>query len=159
MERLHLPSAEHWRLYGPLMLGAFIVMLPLMRMAERRGRVPQAMGLALIGLAAGSLALLPAFSGAAMVALLAVFFIAFNLLEALLPAQLTRTAPAQARGAATGLYATLQFLGTFAGGSLGGYLFGFGGAAAVASMGFAVLLAWGLLWWLLRDSAALQQAG
>lgn len=148
VERLALPSAEHWQLYGPLMLGAFIVMLPLMRWAERSGQVPLAMGVALLGLAAGSAALLPV-GGALMVSLLAVFFVAFNLLEALLPAQLTRAAPAEARGGASGLYATLQFLGTFAGGGLGGYLFGLGGATAVASMGFAVLTIWALLWWLL----------
>ncbi|WP_346838818.1 MFS transporter [Microbulbifer sp. SAOS-129_SWC] len=159
VDRLGLPSAEHWRLYGPLMAGAFVVMLPLMRMAERRGRVSQALAVALVGLGAGSLALLPGFSGAAMIALLAVFFIAFNLLEALLPAQLTRTAPPEARGAATGLYATLQFLGTFAGGSLGGDLYGHGGASAVAVMGFVVLLVWALLWWLLRTPSAETQAG
>lgn len=150
VDKLGLPVEEHWKLYGPLMLGAFVVMLPLMRIAERSGRVPLAMGLALAALAAGSVALLPAGSGFTLVGLLAVFFVAFNLLEALLPAQLTRTAPAEARGAATGLYATLQFLGAFAGGTLGGYLYGLGGAAAVAALGFAVLLLWGLLWLLLR---------
>ncbi|WP_323847347.1 MFS transporter [Microbulbifer magnicolonia] len=150
VDRLGLPAAEHWKLYGPLMLGAFVVMLPLLRFAERSGQVPLAMGLALLGLAAGSAALLPVGGGAALVALLAAFFIAFNLLEALLPAQLTRVAPADARGAATGLYATLQFLGAFFGGSLGGYLFGLGGTGAVAALGFAVLLLWALIWWLLR---------
>jgi len=153
VDRLGLPADAHWKLYGPLMLTAFVVMLPLMRLAERSGRVPQAMGLALAGLAAGSVALLPAGNGFTLVALLAVFFVAFNLLEALLPAQLTRAAPTQARGAATGLYATLQFLGAFAGGSLGGGLYGLGGAGAVSALGFAVLLLWALLWWLLRQRA------
>ena len=151
VERLDLPGAEHWKLYGPLMFGAFVVMLPLMRLAERSGRVPQALFLAVAGLGAGCVALLPFGGGVALVVLLAVFFIAFNLLEALLPAQLTRSAPAQARGAASGLYATLQFLGAFCGGSLGGYLFGLGGAAAVAGLGFAVVVLWGLLWLLLRE--------
>ncbi|SHG19256.1 Predicted arabinose efflux permease, MFS family [Microbulbifer donghaiensis] len=148
--KLGLPADQHWKLYGPLMLGAFLVMLPLMRIAERSGRVPLAMGLALIGLAAGSASLLPFGSGLSLVAMLLVFFVAFNLLEALLPAQLTRTAPTEARGAATGLYATFQFLGAFFGGALGGYLFGLGGAGAVAGLGTAVLLLWALLWWLLR---------
>ena len=149
VEQLGLPSAEHWKLYAPLMLGSFLVMLPLMRLAERSGRVPLAMGLALLGLAAGSLALV-AGGGWLLVCLLVLFFVAFNLLEALLPAQLTRTAPEQARGAATGLYATLQFFGAFMGGSLGGYLFGAGGAGAVALLGLGVVLVWGLLWWGLR---------
>ncbi|KUJ79675.1 MFS transporter [Microbulbifer flavimaris] len=146
---LGLPGAEHWKLYGPLMLGSFVLMLPLMRLAERSGRVPQALGLAAAGLAAGSMALW-AGSGWLVIALLAVFFIAFNLLEALLPAQLTRSAPAEARGGASGLYATLQFLGAFVGGALGGYLYGLGGPGAVAFLGLAVVILWGLLWWRLR---------
>ncbi|MCW8127466.1 MFS transporter [Microbulbifer halophilus] len=145
--RLDLPSADHWKLYGPLMVGAFLLMLPLMRAVERGGRVSQALLLGMLGLGGGSAALLmPWGGGTALVALLAVFFIIFNLLEALLPAQLTRTAPAQSRGAASGLYATLQFLGAFFGGSLGGYLFGLGGAPAVALLGLAVSVLWLLLW-------------
>ncbi|MFI2813068.1 MULTISPECIES: MFS transporter [Microbulbifer] len=150
VEQLGVPGAAHWKIYGPLMLGAFVVMLPLMRLAERRGCVSRAMALALLGLGGGSAALVLPVGPAGLLALLAVFFIAFNLLEALLPAQLTRTAPAESRGAASGLYATFQFLGAFAGGSLGGYLFGAGGAPSVAALGGAVLLAWGLLWWFLE---------
>lgn len=150
--RLDLPSADHWKLYGPLMAGAFLLMLPLMRAVERGGRVPQALLLGMLGLGGGSAALLmPWGGGTALVALLAVFFIIFNLLEALLPAQLTRTAPEQSRGAASGLYATLQFLGAFFGGSLGGYLFGLGGAPAVAVLGGAVSVLWLLLWLLTRE--------
>ncbi|MCO1334803.1 MFS transporter [Microbulbifer sp. OS29] len=150
VDRLGWPAGEHWRLYGPLMLGTFVLMLPLMRAAEKSARVPLALNLACLALAGGSAALLPV-SGGILVVLLAAFFTGFNLLEALLPAQLTRKAPADARGAATGLYATLQFFGTFVGGTLGGFLFGLGGASAVAALGFTVLLAWILLWWLLRE--------
>jgi hypothetical protein len=113
------------------------------------------MRLALLGLGGGAAALLSGVGGAALVLLLGLFFVAFNLLEALLPAQLTRMAPTQVRGAASGLYATAQFLGAFAGGSLGGLLFGLGGASAVALLAFAVLLVWSIIWWQLR-AAALQ---
>jgi MFS family permease len=51
-----------------------------------------------------------------------VFFFAFNLLEVVLPATVTRVAPAGARGTALGVYATCQFVGTFAGGALGGWI-------------------------------------
>ncbi|WP_091516966.1 MFS transporter [Microbulbifer yueqingensis] len=153
VRELGMPGAEHWKVYGPLMLGSFLLMLPLMRWAERRDRVSRAMALALPGLACGSAALVLPVGEVGLLALLAVFFIAFNLLEALLPAQLTRSAPARARGAASGLYATLQFLGAFAGGSLGGYLYGAGGAGGVAALGAAVVVAWGLLWWLLQGRA------
>ncbi|WHI50749.1 MFS transporter [Microbulbifer sp. MLAF003] len=103
--------------------------------------------------------MLPINGPVAVVLLLGIFFTGFNLLEALLPAQLTRKAPENARGAASGLYATLQFFGTFVGGSLGGYLFGLGGASAVAWLGFSVLSVWILLWWLLREREAKAREG
>jgi len=154
VDRLGWPAEEHWKLYGPLMLGTFILMLPLMRVAERSGKAGTALNFACVALAGGSAALLPMNGPVAVVLLLGIFFTGFNLLEALLPAQLTRKAPEDARGAASGLYATLQFFGTFVGGSLGGYLFGLGGAGAVAWLGFIVLSAWLLLWWLLPERAS-----
>ncbi|MFV8784147.1 MFS transporter [Microbulbifer sp. SA54] len=154
VDELALPSEQHWKLYAPLMLGAFVVMLPLMRMAETRGKVPAAMRLALLGLIFGGVALMPQVHGAWIVVSLGVFFLAFNLLEALLPAQLTRVAPAECRGAATGLYATFQFLGAFVGGSLGGVVFGHGGAGAVATLALGVLLIWSLGWWQMRGTRA-----
>lgn len=144
VDQLHLASDQHWKLYGPLMLGAFVLMLPLMRAAEKRQQVPGAMRLALLGLVFGGVALMPEVRGNWIVLCLGVFFLAFNLLEALLPAQLTRVAPAECRGAATGLYATLQFLGAFAGGSLGGVVYGQGGAGAVATLALGVLLLWSI---------------
>ncbi|MDP5208440.1 MFS transporter [Microbulbifer sp. 2205BS26-8] len=154
VNRLGWPAGEHWKLYGPLMLGTFILMLPLMRLAECGKKAPLALNLGALALAGGSAALLLATGPWVAVVLLGIFFTGFNLLEALLPAQLTRKAPVDARGAASGLYATLQFFGTFVGGSLGGYLFGVGGASAVAWFGFAALSVWGLLWWWLRERAS-----
>lgn len=153
IERLQLPAPQHWKFYAPVMLGAFVIMLPLMRMAERGGWVSGAMRVALLGLTAGAVALLIQLSGLSLVLLLGLFFIAFNLLETLLPAQLTRMVPAHSRGTASGLYASLQFLGAFVGGSLGGLLFAAGGSAAVACMALVVLLLWSLIWWQLRTQS------
>ena len=150
VDQLQLPSEQHWKLYGPLMLGAFVLMLPLMRLAEKRSKVPAAMRLALLGLVFGGVALMPEVHGGWIILCLGLFFLAFNLLEALLPAQLTRIAPAECRGAATGLYATMQFLGAFVGGSLSGVVFGQGGAGAVATLALGVLVLWSLAWWQLR---------
>nr|WP_010132167.1 MFS transporter [Microbulbifer agarilyticus] len=150
VEKLQLPSADHWKLYAPLLLGTFVVMVPLMRLAEKRQQVPAAMRLALLGLVFGGVALMPSTQGGWIVACLALFFLAFNLLEALLPAQLTREAPAESRGAASGLYATCQFLGAFAGGSLGGLMYGQGGAGSVATFVLGVLVLWSISWWQLR---------
>ncbi len=50
------------------------------------------------------------------------FFVAFNILEAMLPSLISRIAPARAKGAALGVYNTTQALGLFVGGALGGWL-------------------------------------
>ena len=78
----------------------------------------------------------------AVLAALTGFFAAFNYLEARLPAMLSVAAPAAERGAALGMFSTAQFLGAFAGGSLGGLLLGhfglsgvFWGSAAIALSG------------------------
>jgi MFS family permease len=50
------------------------------------------------------------------------FFCGFNVLEASQPSLASRVAPPHARGAALGVYNTLQSLGFFAGGAVGGWL-------------------------------------
>lgn len=45
------------------------------------------------------------------------FFIGFNVLEALLPSLVSKVAPAGYKGTAMGLYSTSQFLGVAVGGS------------------------------------------
>jgi MFS family permease len=50
------------------------------------------------------------------------FFVAFNILEAMLPSLISRIAPPRAKGAALGVYNTTQAFGLFVGGALGGWL-------------------------------------
>lgn len=71
-----------------------------------------------------------------LVAAGSLFFFAFSLLEATLPSLLAKAAPVRGRGTATGLYATIQFLGAFVGGLIGGPLF-----AALGAQGLFVALA------------------
>ena len=59
------------------------------------------------------------------------FFVAFNVLEALLPSLVSRLAPAQGRGVAIGVYNTTQTLGVFFGGLLGGWVASRYGTTAV----------------------------
>lgn len=52
------------------------------------------------------------------------FFVAFNLMEALLPSLISKESPAGYKGTAMGVYSTSQFLGVAIGGSLGGWIDG-----------------------------------
>ena len=145
-----LPKAHHWQLYLPAVLASFVLMGGLFAL-ERRGYMRAVLrgGIALLLLV--QLALLwlaPQAPGLwTMGGVMFFFFVAFNLIEASQPSLISRLAPANARGAALGVYNTLQSLGLFTGGALGGWLLKSGGYAAVLS-GTSVLVAlWLVLGW------------
>ncbi len=71
-----------------------------------------------------------------------IFFIGFNIMEALLPSLISKEAPAGYKGTAMGIYSTSQFLGVALGGILGGWLYQHYDAQAV----FAGCLLIGLVW-------------
>jgi predicted MFS family arabinose efflux permease len=144
-----LELAGHWKLYLPVILASFVVMVPPIIYADRRNRPkPVLLGsVALLFACEMGLALATPSLGTLAVSMLA-FFIAFNVLEALLPSLVSRAAPAQGRGTAIAVYNTTQTLGVFFGGLLGGWLasrFGaavvFGVCAALAGSWFAIALA------------------
>lgn len=118
-----LPAASHWRIYLPVVLASLLVMLPMMRMAERRGRVREALVGSGVALAASMLMLAGLYQTLwGTVVSLWVYFSAFNLLEALMPSLASRMSPPGARGAAMGVFSSGQFLGAFFGGVAGGAL-------------------------------------
>jgi len=57
--------------------------------------------------------------------MLTLFFLGFSLLEGFLPSLVSRAAPKTQKGGALGIYSCAQFLGIFAGGMLGGFLYGY----------------------------------
>jgi MFS family permease len=140
-----LALADHWLLYLPVVLASFAIMLPPILYADRRNR-PKPVMIGSIALLAGVLALFGALppSVAGVAALMLAFFVAFNILEALLPSLVSRIAPVHARGAAIGAYNTTQTLGLFFGGLAGGWLakhFGNGVLFAVCAVLVVVWLA------------------
>lgn len=73
------------------------------------------------------------------------FFVAFNYLEAVLPALVSVAAPHAEKGAALGVYASCQFTGAFLGGVCAGIALDFGGRAIVALLCAMVAVAWMLV--------------
>jgi MFS family permease len=142
-----LPKADHWWVYLPAVLASFVVMGATLFPLERRGYL-RALFLGAIGLVVlVQLGLLWASATGGGIAelglLLFMFFCGFNVLEATQPSLATRVAPAHARGAALGVYNTLQSLGFFAGGALGGWL-----VKATGVQGLFVACAAGMMLWL-----------
>lgn len=138
-----LPLPGHWKIYLPVVLASFALMLPPVLHADRRNAArPVLLGaVALLALAEAGFAA----AGTQLVVLallLLAFFTAFNVLEALIPSLVSRIAPAGARGAALGVYNTAQTLGLFCGGLAGGWIAARHGPAAVFGVCAALSLGW-----------------
>ncbi len=142
-----LPLDEHWKLYLPVVLVSFVLMLPPIFIGEKTGRMKpvfvSAIALLLLvefGLRAAVAQ--PQLSFGLLVALLLAFFVAFNILEASQPSLVSRLAPTGSRGAALGVYNTMQAIGLFAGGAGGGWLAQRFGGPAVFTAGCLLTVAW-----------------
>ena len=148
-----LDRSRHWQVYLPAVLASFGVMGALLFPLERRGHL-RAVFLGAVGLIflvqAGLLwsVSAPAPAGLGCLAgLLMLFFCGFNVLEASQPSLASRLAPAHARGAALGVYNTLQSLGFFAGGAAGGWLAKHHGPQGVFLACGGLMLLWLVLAW------------
>ncbi|WP_445158563.1 MFS transporter [Halomonas sp. E14] len=138
-------AERHGVTYLGVMALAFIGMVPLVVIAEKRQRM-KGMSLLAIALMAASLGGLAGLDGIwALFACLLLFFIGFNLLEAMLPSMLSKLAPAGAKGTAMGIYSTSQFLGAFLGGVLGGFIVQQWGLGAVFIVSAVVVGGWWLV--------------
>lgn len=141
-----MPVVTHWQIYLPAVLLSFTVMVPAILQAEKKGRMRQVLISAVLLLLLVDLGLSGAGSSIGLLAFwLILFFVAFNILEAIQPSLISRIAPPQSKGKAMGLYNTLQALGLFAGGALGGWLSQQVGSGSVFCLCALLALGWLLL--------------
>ena len=153
-----LGKDHHWWVYLPAVLGSFFVMGGTLFPMERRGYL-RAVFLVAVGLiAAVQLGLLWSVSAEpsimALSLLLFVFFCGFNILEASQPSMASRMAPANARGTVMGVYNTLQSLGFFTGGVVGGWLVKHHGPQGLFMVCAVAMLAWLAVAWPMRAPVA-----
>ena len=148
-----LDKTRHWEIYLPAVLASFLVMGMTLFPLEKRGHLRVAF-LGAIGLILlVQLGLLWTVSSSLqpglgwLGALLVLFFSGFNVLEASQPSLVSRLAPAHARGAALGVYNTLQSLGLFVGGALGGWLTKVHGPKGLFLACGGLMLLWLLVAW------------
>jgi predicted MFS family arabinose efflux permease len=140
---LGLPAQDQWVVYLPVLLASVVLMLPGIIIAEKYRRMKGVFVAAIAVLAASQVMLyFGATNRYVVLAALVVFFSAFNVLEASLPSLVTKAAPPDAKGTAMGLYSSLQFLGIFAGGVVGGYAHQHGGDSAVFVFTIVMALCW-----------------
>ncbi|QJC58076.1 Inner membrane transport protein YajR [Polaromonas vacuolata] len=153
-----LNKSLHWEIYLPAVLASFVVMGTTLFPLEKRGYLRAvflgAIGLLLLvqlGFWALSLTTAPSLLMLGLVLFL--FFCGFNVLEASQPSLASRIAPDHSRGAALGVYNTLQSLGFFAGGAAGGWLVKQYGAPGLFTVSGGLMLVWLLFAWAMQAPA------
>ena len=129
--------------YLPLLLIGVICSFPSIIVAEKYRKMLGIFLTAIVGVILGLLVLIFGYTSKYILLLgLGLFFVAFNVMEALLPSWLSKVAPIQSKATAMGVNASAQFLGAFFGGTLGGQLLVLHNTA----IGWTILTAIAVLW-------------
>ena len=141
-----LPVDHHWQVYLPVMAASFLLMLPAVLGSGAAQRTRAVIVGSIVVLLLDQLAM-PWFSGGVwpIAVVLVAYFTPFNVLEAVLPAHVSRLAGGESRGRAIGVFATLQFFGAFCGAAAGGYLYERWATAGVVIFNVALLVIWLML--------------
>ncbi|WP_312456907.1 MFS transporter [Pseudescherichia sp.] len=143
MEAAGFPAAEHWKIYLATMLISFVSVVPFIIYAEVKRHMKRVFVFCVIVLLVAEIVLWgagPHFWE--LVAGVQLFFLAFNLMEALLPSLISKEAPAGYKGTAMGIYSTSQFIGVAIGGSLGGWVDGLFDSQTVFLAGALLATVW-----------------
>ena len=143
LEAAGFPAAEHWKIYLVTMLVSFISVVPFIIYAEVKRRMKRVFVLCISLLLIAEIVLWG--SGNSfweLVIGVQIFFLAFNLMEALLPSLISKESPAGYKGTAMGIYSTSQFLGVAIGGSLGGWVDGLFDSQTVFLAGALLATVW-----------------
>lgn len=129
LEGTHALAREaHWKIYLGVFLVALVFMGPFMRPKPKRSDqgINGVLVIALLMMIASLASIAVLFENYYLLLLLLCFyFTSFNLLEAVLPSQMSLEVDGHLRATAMGVFSTLQFLGAFIGGVLGGYFIDF----------------------------------
>lgn len=151
LQAFDIHASQHSWVYLPVLLVSFVLMVPLIIIAEKRRQMKRVVLMGMVMIASALLLLAPAQHFWQWMVLLVVFFWGFNLLEASLPSWLSKVAPAGAKGSAMGIYSTMQFLGAFAGGTLGGWIISHYDSTTLFIVLASCMALWGIL--MLRSQA------
>ena len=138
-----LARDQHALAYVPILIMAFISMVPFILIAEKRRKMKPVFLGAIVVLAISQLgwAMLPNSLVAVLISLW-LFFTAFNILEASLPSLMSKLSPLENKGTAMGIYSTAQFVGAFLGGTLGGLMYTQFALSGVFIAGVVLTLIW-----------------
>lgn len=146
-----IPLASHGLVYLPLLVISLFFAFPSIILAEKYRKMRGIFLTAIGGIILGLLVLIFGYeSKYILLAGLGLFFIAFNVMEALLPSWLSKSAPIQSKATAMGVNASSQFLGAFFGGMIGGQLLLLNNTA----LGWSILSGIAIVWLLISFGLA-----
>ncbi|SEA62870.1 Predicted arabinose efflux permease, MFS family [Thiothrix caldifontis] len=140
---LGLPTAEHWKIYLPVFIGSFLLSIPLIILAEKQRKIrPLLLGSTTALIAAELLMAVGHAQISWLLLAFGLFFIGFNFLEAVQPSLVAKYSDVNTKGTAMGIFSSSQFLGIFAGGSLGGMVNHTWGATGVFLFSAVIVGLW-----------------
>ena len=151
IEYAGLPLSSHGWVYLPLLVLSLFFAFPSIILAEKYRKMRGIFLTAIGGIILGLIVMIFGFESKYILLIgLGLFFIAFNVMEALLPSWLSKAAPIQSKATAMGVNASSQFLGAFFGGMSGGQLLLLNNTA----MGWSILTAVAIIWLLMSFGLA-----
>jgi MFS family permease len=134
---------DQWIVYLPVLIVSIAAMVPAIIVAEKYRRMKGVFVSAVAALVMSQIVLyLGSGNAFVLLAALVVFFSAFNVMEASLPSLITKVAPPDVKGTAMGVYSSLQFLGIFVGGVVGGMAHQHSGSTGVFALTTALAAIW-----------------
>lgn len=147
-QELGLSNEAQWRVYVPAVVIGFVLIVRSLRNHES-SIVRRYLSWSIVGLMLTVLLIFPAIYVGywAVLAVMLLFFAAFNYIEATQPALISRLAPPAGRGTAMALFSMGQFLGAFLGGVLLGWLQSIAPDAIIVVLLLVLLALW---WWLIQ---------
>jgi len=136
-------ESRQWMIYLPVLVLSFLCMLPFIIIAEKKQKMKPIFVGAIATLTIAQILLLIGTANEFITAIgLLVFFTAFTLLEASLPSLISKIAPKDSKGTATGVYSCCQFLGIFIGGTVGGWFYSAHNMIGVFIFSIVLALIW-----------------
>lgn len=153
LEQAGLPLSSHWQVYLPVVLLSFVFMAPVLIFGEKKQRLRPVLLVAIALLLLAEFVFTRATSIMTIALALLIYFVGFNLLEALQPSLVSRFAK-ESKGTALGVYNTTQSIGLFTGAVIGGWLMDSQGDLSVFVMGAALLLCWLIIAWSMHELPA-----
>ena len=149
VEQLGINASDYPLTLLLILVASFVAAVPLMMATDRwpeRRKALMVLMVGVLGLSLVGMQIQPAAWWLALV--LGLFFVAFNVLEMMLPNLVSLYSSENMRGAAMGVHTSAQFFGAFAGGAVGGWLITMADSSMMLWVNAGIVLSWFvvLLW-------------